>query len=135
MHAAPREGVQVHRQGGGERLAFAGTHFCDSAVVQGNTALKLNVEMTHLQRALARFAHRGVGLRQQHVEGFALAKTFAQLRSSGLQRGIVKRLEFTFQYIDLLDNPSVLLEQSVVAATEYRSEKLGQHAAFRVGED
>jgi hypothetical protein len=101
---------------------------------RGDPALQLDVEMAHLERAFARFAHRRVRLRQQCVQRFAVGHAFAKVPGSRLQRGVVERLELPLQCIDLFNQAPVLLEQPVVPATEYRSEELGQHAAWKVGE-
>ena len=47
MDAAAGERVEINRQGGDERLAFAGGHFGDLALVQGDAADELHVERNH----------------------------------------------------------------------------------------
>jgi hypothetical protein len=64
VHALAGQRVQVHRQRGGQRLALAGAHFGDLAVVQRHAAQQLDVEVAHLHNALGAFAHRGEGLWQ-----------------------------------------------------------------------
>ena len=44
MDAAAGERVEIDRQGGDERFAFAGGHFRDLAVVQADAADELHVE-------------------------------------------------------------------------------------------
>ena len=70
----PVERVQVDRQRRDERLALAGAHFGDLAVVQRHAADQLHVEVAHLQRALAGLADDGEGLGQQRVERLAVAR-------------------------------------------------------------
>ena len=55
VDAAPGQGVEIDRQRGDQRLAFAGGHFGDPARVQGIAADELHVERDHLpqQRMLA----------------------------------------------------------------------------------
>ncbi len=60
--------IEVGRQRRDQRLALAGAHFGDLAVMQRHAADQLHVEMAHLQRALARFADHGESLRQHRVE-------------------------------------------------------------------
>ena len=59
----------------------------------------------------------------------AAGSALAQLGRPGLQGGIVVLLELRLERVDLLDRAAIGLEQPVVAATEDRGEKLGQHAA------
>ena len=61
----PVERVQVARQRGDQRLAFAGLHFGDLAVVQHHAADQLHVEMAHVQDAPAGFADHREGLDQE----------------------------------------------------------------------
>jgi hypothetical protein len=72
VHAVAGERVEVDRQRRDERLAFAGAHFGDLAVVQRHSADQLDVEVAHLQRALAGLAHDGERLGQQIVERLAV---------------------------------------------------------------
>jgi hypothetical protein len=53
VHALAGQGIEVHRQRGGERLALAGAHLGDLAVVQRHAAEHLHVEVAHLHDALA----------------------------------------------------------------------------------
>ena len=129
VHALAAERVQVHRQRGHQRLAFAGAHLGDLALVQRDAADQLHVEVAHLQRALAGLAHHRKGFGQQLVERDRRAfSALAELVGLGAQRGVVEALELAFERVDLLDHAPVLLEQAVVAAAEYRGEDLGQHA-------
>ena len=48
MDAAAGQGVEINRHGGDERFAFAGRHFRDLALVQGDAAHQLHVEGDHL---------------------------------------------------------------------------------------
>jgi hypothetical protein len=82
--------VQIDRQGGDERLAFAGLHLGDLALMQHHAADQLNVEMALASVRLA--ASRTVG------EGFGTSRSsslvpsascFAELAQSG--RAIPRR--------------------------------------------
>ncbi len=57
MDPVPGQRVQVRREGGNKRLAFAGAHLCDVAEMQGCTPHDLNVVVTLTQRSLGRFAY------------------------------------------------------------------------------
>ncbi len=128
VHALAGERVEVDRQGRHQRLALAGAHLGDLAVVERHAADQLDVEVAHLQGALARLAHRGEGLGQDRVERFAAGDALAELEGLVAQRLVAQGREAGLQGVDLLHDLPVLLEQPVVAAAEDRGEKLGQHA-------
>jgi hypothetical protein len=102
VHALAGQRVQVDRQRGHQRLALAGAHLGDLALVQRHAADQLHVEVAHLQRALAGLAHHGEGLGQQVVERLALREALAELVGLGAQRGVVQLLELRLQRVDLL---------------------------------
>ena len=72
VHAAPGHGVEVDRERGDQRLAFAGLHFGNLAFVQDHAADQLHVEMALADGALGRFAHGGKGRHQNVVERSAV---------------------------------------------------------------
>ena len=82
VNAVAGERVEVDRQRGDERLAFARSHFGDLAVVERHAADQLHVEVAHLQHALAGLADDGERLGQQRVERFALRDAALELRRS-----------------------------------------------------
>ena len=65
------ERVEDDRQGGGERLALAGLHLGDRAVVQHHAADQLHVEVALAERALAGLARKGEALGKEVVERLA----------------------------------------------------------------
>ena len=67
VRAFLRKGVEGNRQRCGQRLAFTGLHLSDLALMQGDTADELNIEVAHAQRALGRFASDGETFRQEVV--------------------------------------------------------------------
>ena len=81
VHATPGEAVEVRGQGGHQRLALAGGHLGDLALVQDYAAQQLDVEGHHLpgklhahhrpaftRMAAAGLLDRGEGLGQQVVQ-------------------------------------------------------------------
>jgi hypothetical protein len=118
VHAVAGQRVQVHGQRGGQRLAFAGAHLGDLALVQRDAAHHLDVEVPHAHHALGSFAHHGEGLGQQVVEGLVLGQAIAELLRLGTQLLVGKRLQLRLEGVDLLDGAPVLLEQAVVAGAE-----------------
>ena len=73
VHAAAAERVQHDGERRGQRLALAGLHLGDRAVVQHHPADQLHVEVAHAHRALAGLAHEREALEQQLVERLAAA--------------------------------------------------------------
>ena len=68
VDALALERVEIGRQRGDERLAFAGLHLGDLALVEDGAADQLHVEVPHVEDAAAGLADDGEGLRQQVVE-------------------------------------------------------------------
>ena len=79
------ERVQVAGQGGDQRLAFAGLHFGDLAVVQHHAADQLDVEMAHVEDAAAGLADHGEGFDQKVVERGALGDSLFEFDGFGGQ--------------------------------------------------
>ena len=86
VNALARQRVEVGGQRGDERLALAGAHLGDLAVVERDAAEELHVEVPHRQRALAGFAHDGERLGQDGVELLALCDPLLELGGLGLER-------------------------------------------------
>ena len=60
VHTAPGQGVQVNRQRGDERLAFAGGHLGNVALVQRHAADELHIVRDHLPLEVVA-AHMHIG--------------------------------------------------------------------------
>ena len=97
MHALAVERVEVRRQRGDERLAFAGDHFGDVAVVQDHAADELHVVVPHAEEAAARLAADGEGLDQDVVERFAGGQPAAELGRLAAQLVVGHRLVLRLQ--------------------------------------
>ncbi len=78
VHALAGQRVERHRERGRERLALAGLHLRDAALVQRHRADQLHVEMAHPHRALAGLAHDREALGEQRVEILAVRGALAQ---------------------------------------------------------
>ncbi len=128
VHPVPRQGIEVHGQRGGQRLAFARAHFGDLAVVQRHAADELHVEVAHLHDALGALAYHGKGLRQQVIQRAALLHALAELLRFGPQVLVAQCLELGLQRIDAGHRLAVLLEKPVIAAAENFGEEVGGHA-------
>ncbi len=84
VYALRGQGVQVGGQGRHQRLAFAGAHLGDLAVVQDHAADELDIEMTHAQHPPAHLAHHGEGIGEQVFQGAARLQAPAQLAGLSL---------------------------------------------------
>ena len=82
MHALAGERVEVGGERGDQRLALAGPHLGDAALVQHHAADQLDVEMALAERPLGGLAHDGEGLDQQVVQRLALLQPVRGTRRS-----------------------------------------------------
>ena len=118
MNTAAGKRVEIDGQCSGERLALAGAHLRDLAVVEHHAANQLHVEVTHTQRANRRFAADRKGFGQQRVEGFASGDPFAELDRATGQCLVRQLLHIGFERINGLDRLAVLAQQPLIAAAE-----------------
>ena len=97
------EAVQDHRQGGGERLALAGLHLRDRAVVEDHAADQLDVEVALAEGALAGLARERERLVEQLLEGSAVQVALAQAGVALAELLVRLELELGLEGIDQLD--------------------------------
>ena len=97
VHTAPGERIQVDRHGGDQRLALAGLHLGDGALVKRDRAHDLHVERTHARSAPGRLARYREGLGQQVIECLAFGKTGLELRGLGPQAFVGQRSDGVLQ--------------------------------------
>ena len=71
--------VEIDRKRRNQRLAFAGLHLGDVALVQHHAADQLHVEMALTERALGGLAHGGEGRHQHIVQRLALGKLLLEV--------------------------------------------------------
>ena len=128
VHALAGQCVQVHGQGAGQGLAFAGAHFGDLAVMQSHAAEHLHVEMAHLHHALGTFAHHGKSFGQQVVQRFAARHPVLELLRLGAQLLIAELFVLRLHRIDARYDFAVLLEQAIIATAKNFGEEIGCHA-------
>ena len=118
VHALAGQRVQVNRERGGQRLAFAGAHFSDLAVIQHHAADHLHIEVAHAKHSRGGFTHNRESFRQQVIQRFALLEPVAEFLSLRLQLIIGELLQLRFQFIDLGNAPTVRLHQAVISAAK-----------------
>ena len=101
VHAARGQGVEIDRERGDQRLAFAGLHFGNLAFVQDHAADQLHVEMALAEGALGRFAHGGEGRHQDVVERGAVGDLLLEIVGARPQRLVGERFQLLLQRVDL----------------------------------
>src|SRR5213592_95183 len=118
MHAGAGKRVEIRGQRRRQRLALAGLHLGDLAVVQHHASHQLHVEVAHAQGALRRFSDYCECFGQQLLQGRTFRIALFQL--AGLRgQGSVRQLgDFRLQRIDLCDGTRIMLEQALVTAAE-----------------
>ena len=127
MHALAVEGVEIDRQGGDQRLAFAGLHLGDLALVQDHAAHELHVEVALAERALGRLAHRGEGLDQQVVQGLALGQALAEFGGLGAQLLVGELGELRLERVDLRHRLVEAFDDAIIGCAEQASGERPQH--------
>ena len=119
MDAPAFERIEIDGRRGDQRLALAGAHFGDPALVEDDTADQLNVEMPQTKRAFGGLADGGEGLREDVVQLCAVGDLLAEILRP-LSQGVVgKGLRDGFQRVDPLDNSLVGPDLPVVDGPEY----------------
>ena len=101
VHTARGHGVEINRERGDQRLAFAGLHFGNLAFVQDHAADQLHVEMALADGALGRLAHGGEGRHQDVVERGAFGDLFLESVGARPQRLVGERFQLRLQRVDL----------------------------------
>ena len=130
VDAAPGEAVQVQRLHGDERLALAGLHLGDVALVERDPAHQLHVEETHADRPLERLANGRVRLEDQVLEGLPVLEPLLELGGLPTELVVGERLELGLEGADVGRVVAQPLETSALAQAEDAlelAEGLGRH--------
>ena len=80
VHAFARQRVEIRRHRSDKRFAFARAHLGDSALMQSDTAHKLNEERTQPEHPVRRLAYRCERVGENVIERLALCQTLLELR-------------------------------------------------------
>ena len=118
VHAAAGERVEIDRQGRHQRLAFAGLHLGDAALVQDHAADQLHVEMPLPDGALAGLAHGGERLDQDVVERGPVGDLLLERLGARPQRLVRKLLELTLERVDRRHPRLIALDPPLVRRAE-----------------
>ena len=114
MHALAGQRVQIGRQRGDQRLAFAGLHFGDAALVEDHAADELHVEVAHAERPHARLADEGEGLRHEVVELPPVLDLLLPLRDELRELLVPERLHPRLELPDAGNERAELLHLALV---------------------
>ena len=93
VRAVAGEPVEVEREARDERLALAGLHLGDVALVEDDPAHQLHVEHALVGRALARLADGRERLEDELVEALAVLEPLPELGRLALELGVGELLE------------------------------------------
>ena len=118
---AAGERVQIGGQGGDKRLALAGSHLGDFALMQHHAADKLDVEVAHSENALGSLAHYGERFGQDVVDVLAAIETLAELEAHNGEFGVRLALEVAFEVVDFVNDASEFFERALVRAAKQLS--------------
>jgi hypothetical protein len=105
VHGVTGQRIQVGRQGRDQGLALPRAHLGDLALVQGDTADQLHVEVPHAHDATTRLADHGKGLGENRIELLAVLDALAELIGARGEVGVAERLQVFLQCVDALDDP------------------------------
>jgi hypothetical protein len=106
------------RQGRHQRLALAGLHFGNIALVQENPAHELHIEGAQPQRPARRLAAIGKRLGQERVKALAPGDTLAEFLGLRDQPGIAQRLVFRFERVYLRHQRARRLDLAIIRGAE-----------------
>ena len=118
MHALAGQRIEVHRERGDQRLAFARLHLGDVALVKHHAADHLHVEVPLLQRAPRGLAHGCERRSQNAVERRAVRDLAAKLDRAFAQLLVAQRLDFRLQRIDRIDLAAKPFHTPVIGRAE-----------------
>ena len=127
MDAVAGQRVEIAGEGGDERLAFAGLHLGDGALVQHHAADELDVEMALADGAAGGLAHGRERGNEQVVEARPGGELGAEFVGAGAQRLVGKRGDFGLERIDGRDLGPIGLQPAIVGAAKNLLREVPQH--------
>ncbi len=130
VNALAGQRIEIDRKGSHQRLAFAGFHLGNVALVQHHAADQLDVEMPLAERTLGRLAHGGEGRNQNIVEGLAVGEFFAEFGGTRFQRVVGKGCDLGFKRVDGVDAGLISLDPPVIGGAEKLAGERADHAKF-----
>ena len=130
MDAAAGERVEIDGERGDQRLAFAGLHLGNPALVQHHAADELDVEVALTKRALAGLAHGGKSRHQNVIRRCPLRHLLAKLIRARAQRLVGELFQLLFQRIDGVNPRPIRPDAALVGGTEKLTGDSADHRDF-----
>ena len=124
VHAFARERVQVGGERRHQRLAFAGAHLGDAAIVEREAADELHVEVAHLHRAARRFADHGKTFGREVGERRAFGEALAEFDGLGAQSFVAQCLQRGLECGRLAHRRFIAFDDAVVATAKEPRQKI-----------
>ena len=128
VHPAAAERIEIDRKRRHQRLAFAGLHLRDPALVQDHPADELDVEMPLPQRPLRRLTAGGKGRHQDVVQARALRDLLLERLRARPQRLVRQTRQFLLQRVDLRNARQISLDPPLVRRTKQLAGNHADHA-------
>ena len=122
VHAFAGQRVQVDRAGRDKGFALTRLHLGDHAAVQHHAADKLDVEVTHIEHAPARFTHHAEGFGEQVIERLTVVDALLEVGGARAQIFVGEREVLRLQLADAGDGGLKALDQAVSGGAEYLGE-------------
>jgi hypothetical protein len=130
VHAAARERVQVHGSGAGQRLAFAGAHLGDAALVQEHAADELHV-VVPLADGAPRTSRISAKASMRHVvECLAVGDLLLHASRRARKVLVVERAHLRFERVDARRPSARPSSARAVLRSDDALEDPINHAAF-----
>src|SRR5439155_8572006 len=133
VRAAAGEAVEVEGEGRDERLALAGLHLGDVALVEGDPTHELHVEHALVRRAPAGLADGRERLEGEVVEALAVLEPLPELRRLALEVGGGQLLELGLERGDVRGLLLKPLEAAALADAENLFEVADLHGSRVAG--
>ena len=121
VHAVPGQGVEHGRQGGDERLAFAGLHLGYAPLMEHDAAHELYPERAFAEDAVGRLAYDGEGVDEHVVERRAFVLHLAAQSGDAVPELLVgSGLVFVGESLDRVDCRREFFDLTLAVRPEYR---------------
>ena len=127
MNTTASQRVEIDRQSRDQRLAFAGLHLGDLALVQDHAADQLHVEVPLPDGALGRLAHGRERRHQDVVERLAFGELLLEGNGARAKLLVGERQQFRLERIDCVDPRLILAHAPVIGGAEEFSGDSAKH--------
>ena len=118
VDALPLQRAEVDGEGGDERLALAGLHLRDLAVVERRAADELHVEVAEADGAPRSLPHDRERFGKEVVEAFAAGDPLSELGGTGGERAVCERGHAVLQPSYSLHHAPIALDLLIVRVAE-----------------